>query len=74
MSHVNRMVAHHIVNVVAIERPFVFELRVVIHDATDPMARRRLRRLSGERLLDVIDAPQIDVDADRFLGEQRVRV
>jgi hypothetical protein len=68
------MIANGIVDVVAIQRPLVFEFRVVIHDTANPVAGWRLCRLSRERFLDVLDAAQVDVDADRFFGEQRVTV
>jgi hypothetical protein len=66
------VIADNRVDVLAAQRAFVFEDRVVVHDAANPVPRRRSRRLSLERLFDVFDSRQVDVDADRFLGKQRM--
>jgi len=69
MTDIHRMIANHVIDVVAIKWPLVFELRVVIHDTANPVTRWRLCGLASKRLFDLIDTPQIDVDADGFLGE-----
>ena len=74
MAHDDRMRGDDLVDVAPRQRPPLAELRVVVHDADDPVTRGRRGALAGERRLDLRDAGQSHIDARRDALQQGVTV
>ncbi len=74
MSNSHRVILRHPVQVANVQRPLVLHLGVVVEEAADPVARRRLARFGDELVDDAVDRHELDVEriADDHLVEQRL--
>ena len=72
--HEHRVVRHRLIDVLVVQGAFVFELRVVVHRAANPVPRRRLGCLSRERVLDMGNTAQVHIGCDGLAGEERMAV
>ena len=73
MRDVHRMVGHCLIQMRPVERA-VRHLGVVEHEATDPVAGRRVSRLRAERSLDLGHGRQVDIDAIELVHAARMAV
>jgi hypothetical protein len=74
MSNSHRVILRHPVQVENVQRPLVLHLGVVIEEAADPVAWRRLACFGDELVDDAVDRHELDVErvADDHLIEQRL--
>ena len=78
MANGGRAVRHGDVEVVAVHRPAVLELGVVVHEAVHPHPRRRIGGARRHGLLNLGDGTEVHVDVDELVdpgaGRMRVRI
>src|SRR5688572_28274688 len=74
MSNSHRVILRHPVQVAYVQRPLVLHLGVVIEEAADPAARRRLACFGDELVDDAVDRYELDIErvADDHLVQQRL--
>src|SRR3990167_938411 len=74
MADDRRMIGNRVVEIGAREAAPAFELLVVIHEAFDPKARRRLGGFGAHRGFDFVDRPEADNRSVDLLNRVRMRM